>query len=221
MNKALIFIFLLLFQGKAFAVHIDLIKGSEQKVCHRYFGAMLTLNSTNQREIFELIDEFQGIPSWESGSIHLKPTNSDYPARKEAFSHAQFDIDNDGEDELVLSAFTWLRQRPGMYYRILDESVPLDGSYETEWKNIYDLDGIYSNTPWPYADDGIYLANISAFKYEGIFYVVLTDIFFGQREHIDRSLLIAKYSNQMKEEYLAKGTVTSSLENVCVFQYVQ
>jgi len=74
MYKTIIFTFLLLIQGKAFAVHIDLIQGAEEKVCHRYFGAMLTRNSTNQKEIFELISEFKVVPSWKSGSILLKPT---------------------------------------------------------------------------------------------------------------------------------------------------
>ena len=190
-------------------------------MCHRYFGAMLTLDTANQREIFELIAEFEGIPSWESGSIHLKPTNSDYRAREERFGYAQFDIDNDGIDEFVLSDFTWLRQLPGMYYRVSDDPIPMDGSYEAEWQEIYDLDGIYSYSSWPYMDDGIGLANLSSFSFEGTYYVVLTDIRFGRRDAMDRSILIAKYSNQMNEKFQADGHITSALENICKFQYVQ
>ena len=97
----------------------------------------------------------------------------------------------------------------------------MDGSYEAEWQEIYDLDGIYSYSSWPYMDDGIGLANLSSFSFEGTYYVVLTDIRFGRRDAMDRSILIAKYSNQMNEKFQADGHITSALENICKFQYVQ
>ena len=120
-------------------------------MCQSFFRILLSEKASQIDEMVKLISDKDSSPVWHQGTFYGKPATSEYYS-KESFSYSSFDIDNDGTDEFVISMYTWLSQKPGMYYRVLESPIPVDGTYKVEWPEIYNLKGLYSSTPWPYSD---------------------------------------------------------------------
>jgi len=211
---------LLIIPLNVFATHIDMVEGSSDKLCVEIFNKLLSGEAGSFKEIIKSIADDGGIPNWKHGSFQAKPASSKFFNKVNA-PFAKFDIDNDGKDEFVMSFFTWLSGRPGEYYRVLDNSIAMDGSLEVDWPLISSWPGLYSSSPWPYREYGLYHVNIYPFRFDGVYYLGLEDTHFGNREFMDRSFMVVKYSNKMKKNVAKWPYVTSEIDVICKFMYVE
>lgn len=221
-------LFVLTFNAKA--THLEITEGSNRDICKQIYSKRISIdvNDNNNygrradvmkfKKTLGLISETDDKFKWKEGFIQVKGTSKNY--KKERVPYLEFDIDNDGNDELVLSFFSWSNQIPGEYYRVLDEKIALNGTQKFIWKDIYSWPGLYSTGNWAYKKHGLYQLEIYPIKVSGTYYLGLIDIYFGSSDLMDRSAVIAKYSDEMISSD-SEWDVTSNIEIVCQFMYVK
>ena len=227
-SSFLIILFVLTFNAKA--THLEISEGSDRDICKQIYSKRISIdvNDTKNygrradvmklKKTLDLISETDDKLKWKEGFIQVKGTSKNY--KEERVPYLEFDIDNDGNDELVLSFFSWSSQIPGEYYRVLDEKIALDGTQKYIWKDIYSWPGLYSTGNWAYKKHGLYQLEIYPIKVSGTYYLGLIDIYFGSSDSMDRSAVIAKYSDEMISSD-SEWDVTSNIEVVCQFMYVK
>lgn len=201
---------LLVVTNLSYGAHIQLQSGTENTVCKDIFKLRLSNTTKNFSEAINLIADENGIPKWEEGLLLINPKYKE--------KSASFDIDNDGIDESVSSLFTWLSGNPGEYYRVIEQDKLKAFNRITE-RDLYSLPGLYSNTPWPYRDLGLFFFSITPFKFKGTFYLGLKDNNFGKEKFMERSFLIVKYSNEMFDFGQNNYIKTSNVDVICKFVY--
>jgi len=149
-------------------------------------------------------------------------TARDSPPLSEDVDVARFDIDNDGQPDVVVKYETWLRQRPGDVLWILPVSANTDMSAlpSLTSEEFAKLGAVEPMSPWPYANRGVWLARIAALTREGTTYLSLRDTSFGDKGFPDRRWLLAKYQGH---GIASRGfhQETDSLETVCAFRYAE
>ena len=201
---------LLISPSLVYGVHLSLYDGKENELCRKIFDLRLSnIKKTFADSITHIADE-NGIPKWGEGRLLKNPK---YRERS-----SLFDIDNDGVNESVSSLYTGLGGHLGQYYRVVNENELKTLDKVTE-KELYSFPGIYSNTPWPYKRLGLYFFSIHPFKFNGVFYLGLKDNKFGEREFLERSFLIVKYTNEMLRFGQNNWGKTSKLQVICKFMY--
>ena len=138
----------------------------------------------------------------------------------ESVEAARFDIDNDGTPEVVVKYQTWLHNSPGDVLWIFPKAATIDINAlpDLTHEEFARMGAVEPMSPWPYADRGIWFANIAALVREGVTYLSLRDTLFGDPKFPDRRWLIAKYSGRgiRSTGYHAS---TDDLEPVCAFRY--
>jgi hypothetical protein len=198
------------------AAHLELTENNENKLCKTLFNEKLSNSNKSFQNIISSISDSDGLPVWKKGHINVKPAGSTKYIKR-SFHYSRFDIDNDGDKEFILQDFA---SHYSESLRLPEKDIPMDGSLKIDWPQINLWPGVYSDSPWPYKKHGLYRINIYAFKFNNTYYLGLNDHFLGKRKFLDRSFVVVKYSNMMKENDAQWPYVTTELEIMCKFKYV-
>jgi hypothetical protein len=128
----------------------------------------------------------------EEGSYHwVSPTmNQKVPAQ-----FARYDIDNDGEDEIILFGSFSIRSSYNEALFIFKRgSIDFTLNPQLTLSDLNKQPRIASDTAWPYSDHGLLSLVTAPLVHQGTHYVVLMDELFARRAHPDRRFVVAKYT---------------------------
>lgn len=172
MKKLIIFLFFLFIAGNVAANDslLALEKNSDPKLCE-YVKAKLD----GSKKLLASPWQVFGSWHWKIGEINGNPSLT-----------TKFDIDNDGTDEV-------LERRSWMFKSHENEAIFVYKQNSGELRNI----GYIGSHPgkWDYFDLGLGYLLVSPLTFNNTHYLVIMDELFGREMGLDKSLVVAKYSN--------------------------
>jgi hypothetical protein len=179
---------LFLSSALSYAQNHVLEKGKSAEVCKR------VLKEVNQTptKYFDYRDHklFNNL-EWQKGSYSfINPNNGD--KHTQGIKFTEFDINNDGTDELITKETTTLRFRDGEFLFVFDKgSFDFTKNPELRVEQVRQFRGIHSFIPWPYDQYGLGLVEVFPFRYKEVNYAGIVDIDFDSGHG---RLIIATYT---------------------------
>jgi hypothetical protein len=143
---------------------------------------------------------------WQKGSYHWVSSTMDevVPA---LFS--TYDIDNDGEEEIVLyQSWTLRSQDNTALFLFRRGSIDFSMNPRLTVEELNRQPRIASGPPWPYGNHGLYALDIAPLVHNRIAHLVLMDGQFARKGYWDRRLVVAKYKG-------IEASGTDQLDVVC------
>jgi len=114
-----------------------------------------------------------------SKSFYLSKFNKDSKRENTTrFKYTHFDIDNDGNLEVLVIDYIWFSNDLGEAIFIFETEEEFEKSFNQQIilnKDIFQLKGLKSRHPWPYSNLGVYLPLVKFITYKDHNYILLKD----------------------------------------------
>lgn len=207
MRKALLIIInSFILSNVTFANNYTLEVNKEPDVCNFVFNEVRQ-STSKPNHIFKTL--FREI-KWNKGSYKSTGAWSDIQSTNKV-RYVEFDINNNGEKELLVKELTWEGGRPGDILHIFNnKKYDFTKSPFIKNETVIKFESI---RPSMYQD--FVLANINIFKYKKINYIATNDIYFN-KEGYSRYLIISKYPKEVTFVKKPKSPLKSvDLDIIC------
>jgi hypothetical protein len=191
-----------------------LLSGAEKSVCAFVLDK---LESATNIQIENLVihgpTEIFGDFEWNEGSYRIASSNAQTP-----ISFAHYDIDNDGEKEILHSESGMYKSHENTFLYIYEQkSVDFTKNPLITQDLMRVRPSVSSNTARPYSKHGLYFLRPAPLTHGEINYLVLMDELFGRQGFDNHMLVVARYAGIPMENY-DNGTGnrgTDQLEIIC------
>ena len=166
-------------------------------LCSFVFERLRTCVAGNRDPSYESIvgctpEKLVGGWAWDKGSYHWVSPTMD---RQLPALFTRYDIDNDGQDDILLYQSYTLRSSDNTALFIFDSrSIDFKTNPRLTLNDLNKQPRIASDVTWPYSHLGLYSLMTAPLAYQGTNYVLLMDELFGRRAHPDRTFVAAKYT---------------------------
>lgn len=156
---------------------------------------------------------------WEKGSFRMGTSDAKSPT-----SFAYYDIDNDGEEEILNPVSGTYGSHTNIGLFIFEKnSIDFTKNPQLTTDLLQKKPAVVSDPGWPYREHGIYFIMPAPLVHEGIKYLILMDELFGRKGYPDRKLIVTKYTGIAKSSGAKKdaGRETDQLEIICKIEPLQ
>ncbi|GAA0810982.1 hypothetical protein GCM10009111_02780 [Colwellia asteriadis] len=200
----------------AYAQHVVLNEVNDEKICTSVYKNLLSIKDANFYSAIKASGGDYNYTEWNKvkGPYHI--TNN-------SLRYSKFDIDNNGNSEVVLEGTIGCSGYKSFYRVIEDSEINSDGTLNIDnVSKIWSKEGVGWCHNSSYRHYGIQSAfHLNSFKLNNTTYLTLKSWVFGQKEHLSESFIIAKYTGEMIVPSKTKEfqSPTDKLQLVCKFSY--
>ena len=173
-----------------YAREFRLVKGWQEDVCQHVLQRVSEAEVPKEKMYFVLRDLFPKT-QLRQGFYFFK---NEKGKSKRTVGVTEFDINNDGSDEILAFETVTFRSNDGDQLLVFKKGeVDFFSNYPAfTFEQYGDINGIRSFISWPYAEHNLYLVNIGFLTFENVNYVAIWDTRFHD-PGMARAFVIARY----------------------------
>jgi hypothetical protein len=197
------------------AADYRLVKGTENPVCSQAMKELkLRRDSTYPPQARDIGDEWQ----WETVSYHWKSSTMDQDV---SGSISRYDIDNDGNDEIIFRVNGMMRSISNeQLYVFKNGSIDFASKPTLTPDDLRRVPQVANGGSRPYYDYGLVALDTATLRFRETNYLVLMDQLFGRVGFADRAVVIARFTGVPMELEDSNGgqRQTDQLDVACLIR---